>query len=320
MRRWLSPPRLLQRLRHLHFDNLGLKLLALMIAVLLFIVSRQPISDVRLSGVPLEFRGLNPGAEISGDVLQTVSVRLRGPSDLVRSLTPNQLSVVANLNNLRNKEPGEHRIQLRSEDVLCPDNVQVQQIDPASIWLKLEKTISRQVSIKPELVGRVADGMEIYNLNVEPSTAEIEGPQSLVDQVEFVSTEPVNLNGRNSFRLAVDLETPHNSLRVKNSESVFLSAEIGERRGTRSFTQIPVSVPHQSAGVRLLTKMVGVELYGPQSVLAGLKPSDLHIELNTTGLQANSETVPLQASLPSYKDKNIIVKEIIPKEVRLKRQ
>src|SRR5437868_11709516 len=85
--------RFFNRLRHYHIENKGLKLLALLIAFLLFIASRQPISDVRLVGVPLEFRGIKQGLEISGDVSQTVSVRLRGPQDVMRNIMPNQLAV-----------------------------------------------------------------------------------------------------------------------------------------------------------------------------------------------------------------------------------
>src|ERR1044072_3823393 len=88
---------LFNRLRHYHIENKGLKLLALLIAFLLFIASRQPMSDVRLVGVPLEFRGIKEGWEISGDVSQTVSVRLHGPQDVIRNLMPNQLAVVATL-------------------------------------------------------------------------------------------------------------------------------------------------------------------------------------------------------------------------------
>src|SRR5438552_16285383 len=114
-----SASQLFNRLRHYHIENKGLKLLALLIAFLLFIASRQPISDVRLVGVPLEFRGIKQGLEISGDVSQTVSVRLRGPQDVMRNIMPNQLAVVANLNN---KEPGERMVQRKTADVLRRDN------------------------------------------------------------------------------------------------------------------------------------------------------------------------------------------------------
>src|SRR4029450_2992989 len=75
-------------------ENLGLKLLALGLATLLFAVSRQPLSDVRLERVPLEFRGIAPGLEITGEVGHTVNVRLRGPRDVVRGLMPNQIAVI----------------------------------------------------------------------------------------------------------------------------------------------------------------------------------------------------------------------------------
>src|SRR5215510_16017523 len=91
----------------------GLKALSLLLAVLLFIVSRQPIIDLRLVGVPIEYRGLSPGVKIVGSAEQTVSVRLSGPRDIVRSLTPNQLLVIADLSG---KEPGERVVQLKMDE------------------------------------------------------------------------------------------------------------------------------------------------------------------------------------------------------------
>ncbi|HMY72495.1 MAG TPA: CdaR family protein, partial [Blastocatellia bacterium] len=145
--RWrqLSPSRLWRRVRHIHIEHKGLKLLALALAILLFAVSRQPLSDVKLFNVPLEYRGLGSNLEISGDVEQTVSVRVRGPRDLVRSLTPAQLSVVADL---ANKEPGERVVQLHSSDVSLPDNnIEVVQIEPASIRLLLEPKLRKRVRV-----------------------------------------------------------------------------------------------------------------------------------------------------------------------------
>src|SRR5262249_49092098 len=142
---WLNPQRLYQRLTHLRTDewkSAGLKLLALGLAFILFQISRQPLNDIRLVGVPVEFRGSRTGLEIVSDnnLPQTVSVRLRGPRDVVRGLLPNQLAVIAHL---AHKEPGERVVQLRSRDVSHPDGVQVLQIEPASITLRLEPTVRK---------------------------------------------------------------------------------------------------------------------------------------------------------------------------------
>jgi YbbR domain-containing protein len=316
----ISRTRLSQRLRRVHIENLGLKLSALALALLLFALSRQPIIDIRLSGVPLEFRGQSPNVVISGDVEQTVSVRLSGPRDIMRSLTPNQISVIADLTN---KEPGERVVQLRPEDVSRPDddNIQVLQVEPASIKLRLEPKVLKRVKVEPQFMGQVDEGLEVYKVTAEPSTVEIEGPDSQVNKTNLVLTETINLIGRNNdFRIAVDVETPHNSLRVKTPGPVILSVEVGERRVTRTIAKVPIEWPNQQSGVRLLPKTIDVELYGPKSALAALQVSDLRVGLKLNDLPPDIETVRPQVILPASADKHIEVKNIIPAEVRLKRQ
>src|SRR5262245_2225519 len=143
--------RLFHRLRHTRIENKGLKALSLGLAILLFFVSRQPITDMRLVGVPIAYRGLSPGVVIGGDTEKTVSVRLSGPRNIVRTLTPNQLLVIADLSN---KEPGEKVVQLKVDESFLPDNVQVLQIEPASIRIKLEPMAKKLVKREDTFMGK----------------------------------------------------------------------------------------------------------------------------------------------------------------------
>jgi YbbR domain-containing protein len=309
--------RLSQRLHHSRIENLGLKALAILLALLLFAVSRQPISEVRMSGVPLEFRGISPGLEISGDVAQTVSVRLRGPRDVVRSLSPNQLLVIANLSN---KESGERNVQLRPDDVSPPDSVEVIQIVPPSIRLKLEKTMKRFVTVAPQFEGEVAERMEIYRKIVEPPIVEIEGPKSQVERLNEVMTETVNLAGRNSsFRISLDVETPHNSIRVLTQGPITLAIDIGERRVTHRFTKVLVQWLNLSPGTRPPYKTIDLELYGPQSAFKNLKAGNIRVTLDAARSQSDVENMQPQVILPDHLNKIIRVNNIISKEERLKR-
>ncbi len=293
-------------------------MIAFVLALLLFAISRQPTINVRLSGVPLEFRGLAQGVDISGDVQPTVTILLRGPQDIVRRVTPNQISVVANLSN---KEPGERVVQLRPEDVSSIDNIKVLQIEPASIRLRLEPIESKRVTVEPQFMGQVAEGSEVYRVKVEPAEIEIEGPHSQINKINHVLTETVNLNGKlNNFRVAVDVETPHNSIRVKTSPPVNLSIEIGERRGVRRLTKVPIRWLSPQPPDRTLTKTVDIELYGPLSSLDKLQVDELQVEVQTNGLPPNGETAKPQVRLPANADKLIEVRKTIPSEVRLKRQ
>jgi len=169
-------------LRHARIENKGLKALSLLLAVLLFIVSRQPVIDLPMAGVPIEYRGLSPGVKIVGDAEQTVSLRLSGPRDIVRSLTPNQLLVIADLSG---KEPGERVVQLRVDESFLPDNVKVMQIEPSSIRIKLEPSVTKQARVEAPFTGRIAEGREIYGVELYPREVEIEGPQSIVESIRW---------------------------------------------------------------------------------------------------------------------------------------
>jgi YbbR domain-containing protein len=311
-----GPSRISQKLRHARIENKGLKLLSLLLAILLFVVSRQPVSDVRLVGVPIEYRGLSAGVEISGAVEQTVSVRLSGPRDVIRGLLSNQVLVVADLSN---KEPGERVAQLKADESSLPENVKVLQIKPASIRIKLEPTIRKRVKVEAQFMGQVEDGYEFYRAKLTPDEVEIEGPQSQVNKLGRVMTEAVDLAGRKaSFPTSVEVETPHDSLRVKTPSPINLSVEIGEARVLRRFVNIPLQWVDKAPNERPAPKTIEVELYGPKSAINVLRAEDLRVELKTAGLPPGADSVAPQVHLPPHAGKEIEIRNIIPGKVKLK--
>jgi YbbR domain-containing protein len=308
----LSPARLFHRLRHWRVENKGLKALSLLLAILLFIVSRQPVIDLRLVGVPIEYRGLSPGVKIVGVAEQAVSVRLSGPRDIVRSLSPNQLLVIADLSG---KEPGERVVQLKMDEGFLPDNVKVMQIEPASIKIKLEPNLMKRLRVEAQLSGKVAEGREIYGVELYPSEVEIEGPQSVVNKMDRVLTEKVSLDGRDAdFQTSVEIEIPQDS-RVKTSGRIELSAKIGEERLLRRFAAAPVQWIDKSAAGSLLTKTVRLEVFGPKSLIESLRADDMRVEVKTAGLPTSVTSLTPQVQLPA----NIEIRNIIPREVKVKR-
>src|SRR5262249_5829355 len=305
--------RLFHRLRHTRIENKGLKALSLLLAILLFFVSQQPTTDMRVVGVPIEYRGLSPGVEIGGDSEKNVSVRLSGPRNIVRSLTPNQLLVIADLSN---KKPGEKIVQLRGDESFLPDNVKVLKIEPESIRIKREPMATKKVKVEAQFMGQVAEGREIYRVKLDPGEVEIQGPQSQVNKIDRVITETVNMDGRQSdFQTSVEAEVSQDSLRVITPGPIKLSVEIGEARALRRFANLPVRLLDKNANWRPLTKTVEVEVSGPKAAVEKLRADDLRVEINTAGLTGDANSVTPQVQLPP----NIEVRNIIPGEVKVKR-
>jgi YbbR domain-containing protein len=310
--------RLFGRSFPLQVENLWLKVVSLILALLLFAVSRQPTSEVSFHGIPVEYRGLSPGIDIVTEPRNLIAnIRLRGPRDTLRNLESSQLVVVADL---ANKELGERLIYLTADASSLPDNTQVAGIEPPSIKLKLERTVRKIVSIEPQYAGQLSEGSELYGFRLAPNTVEIEGPQSLVDKTHMLYTESITLGGhRQNFTTTVAVEPPNSFIRVKSSASVNVTLEIGERRISRLFPAVPVNWPDRPAGWRLLTPIVSVEAYGPASMLQAIRDEDLSAEIRTTDFPEGTESAVPRIKLPVETDTHINLRNIFPKGVKVKR-
>lgn len=179
----------------------GPKVLAVMIALVIWMIaSEERREDIleRNFQVPLALVGVPSNMVISGDVEETIAVRLRGPASQVRGLTSETLEVTVDLADSR---PGTLSIPLQPSALTTPPSVEVVSMKPARLRLQLEMRRQKPVRISPYLVGATASGYAIENVESQPGNAVISGPVSIVDEITEVPTERIILTGRSaSFR------------------------------------------------------------------------------------------------------------------------
>lgn len=179
----------------------GPKVLAVMIALVIWMIaSEERREDIleRNFQVPLALVGVPSNMVISGDVEETIAVRLRGPASQVRALTSETLEVTVDLADSR---PGTLSIPLQPSALTTPPSVEVVSMKPARLRLQLEMRRQKPVRISPYLVGAPASGYAIENVESQPGNAVISGPVSIVDLITEVPTERIILTGRSaSFR------------------------------------------------------------------------------------------------------------------------
>src|SRR5438552_18910592 len=159
----MGPPALLR--------NLGTKILALAIAVLIWFVfsaqQRERISE-RTYRIPLSVANVPPGALIASPLPGGVEVRVRGPFTALRQLDPDKLEAVIDLT----KAPrGEKIYRLAPEDVNVPEGVEVIAITPADVRLVLDATAEKSLPITANVTGKPAAGYEIAEVSIEPRIA-----------------------------------------------------------------------------------------------------------------------------------------------------
>jgi YbbR domain-containing protein len=96
---------------------------------------------------------------------------------------------------LRNAAPGEHTYDLTMNQIQVPHEVEVVQVTPSRLRMVFDTSASRQVAIKPRIVGTPPSGYRILSVTTNPALLTISGPAQHVNAVENAVTDTVDVTG-----------------------------------------------------------------------------------------------------------------------------
>ena len=170
------------------FRHIGLKILAIALAALLWLVVAGEQIVERALRIPLEFTNLPSQLEIVGEPPNVVDVRVRGSSGALSRMAAGELVAVLDL---RGARPGPRIFHLGGSDVRAPFGVEVVQVAPSNLSIAFERSASKVLPIVPEVEGEPAPGFEIGTVTADPPTVEVVGPASVLDGLTSAMTEPV---------------------------------------------------------------------------------------------------------------------------------
>jgi YbbR domain-containing protein len=203
------------------WHNAGLKAISLAAAILLWMaVAREPIAEVAVN-VPIEFVNMPENLEISSQTIPQAQVRVRGPARVVRDVSQAGVHAVIDLTGAR---PGPRTFELGPARIQAPRDVQVMQVIPTRIQFELDTRATRQVEVRPRVVGKFASGIQIARVTADPAVVTIVGPESRVNAVEAATTDPVDATGvvgRQTFTSHVYVTDP--LVRVLHTEPIHVT-------------------------------------------------------------------------------------------------
>ncbi len=178
--------------RRFVLHNLGLKLISLALAVGLWLaVYREPLSEVAIDTV-IEFENMPANLEISAESIPKAEVRLRGPQRVVRRLQASEVYAEINLETVR---PGDRTYDLTAQEIHHPQELEVVQVVPSQIHLSFDTRITRQVPVRPRVIGTFATGYQIGHIQIDPPNITIIGPKKRIEAVEAATTDPIDVTG-----------------------------------------------------------------------------------------------------------------------------
>lgn len=210
------------------FRNLGTKLLALAIALLVWFVlsgqRRERISE-RSYRIPLSIVNIPPRTIIASPLPAAADVRVRGPFTALRQLDPDRLEAVIDL---LGATPGEKVHTLAPADINAPPDVEVISIAPGEIRILLDTLADRNLPIVPRLTGEAAPGAQVVDVIVDPRVARVVGPAEALAKMKSVTTDPISVASRAAtFSVPATVLAEAPGVRVREGQVVTVTVRIG---------------------------------------------------------------------------------------------
>ena len=266
------------------FRHLGLKVLAIALASLLWLTVAGEHVVQRALRVPLELREKPENLEIVGDPPGAVDVMVRGSSALLSRLEVGEVVAVLDLSAAR---PGSRLFHLRTDQVKVPYGVEVAQVVPATLALELEKSSTRTIPVVPALEGEPAPGFVVGRMTSEPATVKVIGPESRVRKLSEATTEPVTVDGhRERVRDVVTVGVIDSAVRLLEPQRATVVVEILPAPVERDVAGVPVRWRNLGSGLRakVSPSLAQVRIRGQEDTLATVRPDAIEAFVDLAGL------------------------------------
>jgi len=285
--------RLWEQITLLSRSNIGLKVLALIIALGLWLAGHRDTE--RAIEVPVEFRNIPSDLMVSDNRVDYVVLRLMGPRTLISTLDSEDLKLSMDL---KGAKSGSASYPLGAHSFNVPRGVTIARITPPVIHLRLEPVLKRAVPVTVHISSGPPAGYKVYQTTVQPPVVSVQGPADDVKRLTSVETVPIDIEETNGVvTRKVRLSADGKALSF-SPDQVDVAISVDEEESTRDFERVEVQAKGFEGVYTVNPRSVFLRLSGPRQALNKLVLGPDQVYLSLTGLKVGEHAVPLVFNLP----------------------
>ena len=155
------------------------------------VVSQGEILE-KVVTVPVEYTASSPNLTLVGNKAEEVRLHLSGPKSAIDSVSPSHTTVKIDLSKAL---PGKQSFIITRENINLPKDINLLDVAPSSFELTLAQIVEKELVIKPQLVGKLPDGLKIRSLDVTPEKVKVFSPASdEMNKLISLTTTPIYLS------------------------------------------------------------------------------------------------------------------------------
>lgn len=240
---------------HRLLNNWPAKVLSLAAAVLLVVFNNVSRLEERFFSVPLQL--VLPSDHVpAAPYPQRVRITLRGDGDDIFRVLEDDVRAFVDLSAHANDGVYRAAVQVEKRgSALDVEPLEIR-VEPTEISVALEERKRRSVEVLPALSGFPPPGFQLGQYQLSPSTVEIQGPRSRVEEVYSIETEDIELSGRSAdFSVRVRLVRPDPLVQIIGGDVIEFRGVIEEAVVLQTFEPVETVLLGLPAGLTLASSL-----------------------------------------------------------------
>ncbi len=276
-------------------ENIGIKIVSILFASLLWLYVTAQIGERQTFKVPLDLVNIPESLTVASGSPKTVSITIRGArSELMKLRFLSRIKGTVDLGGARE---GRVVVPLSAAILNLPAGFPAGDASiesPKSLTLDFERIVSAYVPVTPVFRGSVPQGMILVGQpSVSPPLVLVRGTAAAMSGVAAVETEPIDLrNKRSGFSQEAALRAGERLEAIPRSVRV----EIGiAKRAVRTMPGIPPTLLQEEDGflIEYSPSSASLTVEGPEELVNRLVNDDLSIVLSIPpGLRGTGWILP----------------------------
>ncbi|RTZ89855.1 MAG: hypothetical protein DSY91_07160 [Deltaproteobacteria bacterium] len=300
-------------IRSILFKNLGLKILSLCVAMVLWysVVSERQTN--LLVTVPLTFVNVPKGMKVRTVSAERVSLHLEGP---VSSLRTMEIGKIRGTIDLKGSKEGKSRFELSPAHFNLPEGIRIAGISPEIVYVVLEKLLTFKLPVKPRLKGRVDSHYAIRKIYAIPKFVWVIGDRKAMSSISNIPTEVVTIDGlKKNLKKTVALEIPRDIHLKESLEHVEVHVILREKVWDKEFDGVALKVDQPSEGYSYTfdPSTIKVVVRGWATMVDALSPDDFKGIIPVKELKVGLHEVKPRIEAPE----GVKVLSVMPDKVRV---
>lgn len=186
---------------------------------------------------------------------------------------------------------------------------------PESVLVELpieQQLTYKALPVAPQIAGSVAFGYQIVGIMIDPTVLTVVGDPNVLQDQAFLSTKPIDVASITADKVTAAEVVLPSGISLVRQQSLTVRVYVSPVEANKV-----VRVTPQLTGLadRLRAELdpaaVDVTVSGPMPLLSTLKPQEVHVTLDVSGISTGTKAITVTASVPSP----LKIDEISPRRI-----